>query len=197
MFDSTKKILDNWKDFEGKTSRSDFWWGYLGISILTLIVGIIPFILAGFAIGYDDVITLWILAVIAWILYLPAVIFITIATIAAEVRRLRDAGFPWWAIFVSAIPSVGGIALIVFLCLPTTDTPVINFGTNDSSRNDSAPKTETTKNYEAPKADPTPAAPVVDVAPEELQDVITWKCQNCGAENEGNFCGSCGTKKPE
>ena len=24
-----------------------------------------------------------------------------------------------------------------------------------------------------------------------------WDCPNCGAHNTGNFCGKCGTKKPE
>jgi uncharacterized membrane protein YhaH (DUF805 family) len=48
--------------------------------------------------------------------------------LAITVRRLRDAGRPWPYIFISFIPLVGSIILIVLLCgrsVPDDGTPVV------------------------------------------------------------------------
>ena len=48
--------------------------------------------------------------------------------IAITVRRLRDAGYNWPYIFVTFIPFVGWIILIVLLCKPTkVEYPFNNF----------------------------------------------------------------------
>lgn len=209
MVQNTKIWIDKWKTFEGRATRPEFWWGYLGICLLIFVISIIPCILFGCAIGFEDSTILWILAVLSGIVYLPAMIFLLVATIAAEVRRLRDAGFPWWVIFVSCIPSVGAIALIVFLCLPTTEEPVIKVGNNDAPKAEPAPAPvvdvtpeEAPIVEEAPVVEAEPVveeAPVIEEAPmaEEAPVATTWKCPNCGSESEGKFCGSCGTSKPE
>ena len=49
-------------------------------------------------------------------------------SIALTVRRLRDAGYNWPYIFVTFIPFVGWIILIVLLCKPTkVEYPFNNF----------------------------------------------------------------------
>lgn len=53
----------------------------------------------------------------------------------------------------------------------------------------------------APLPEPAPApapAPVQEEAkPAPAPARKDWFCPNCGAHNEGKFCASCGTKKPE
>lgn len=34
-------------------------------------------------------------------------------------------------------------------------------------------------------------------APQTENESLSWICPECGAENEGNFCGQCGTARPE
>lgn len=188
MFDAFKKMIENWKDFNGKTSRPDYWWATLAVFIIEVIVTIIITLLFIFAIGEESA-ALGIIGVIITIAVSILAVFVAIAEISMIVRRLRDAGFPWWFIFANFIPSVGQIAVIVMLCFPSSETPIIDFGGESS-----APKAE------APKPAPVPVAPVVDVEPSEAPVVEEngWTCPNCGATgNSGKFCGSCGTAKPE
>ena len=49
MIEAFKKMIDNWKDFEGRTSRPDYWWATLAwfiISVILSIIIIIPFAIA-------------------------------------------------------------------------------------------------------------------------------------------------------
>ena len=193
LVEATKKMIKNWKDFKGITNRPDFWWAYLGDFLIMLVASLVYGLFYGLAIGFEDSIILWILAVLMGLPYLALAIFLMVAMLAAEIRRLRDAGFPWWAFFVCFVPTVGSIALIVFLALPTRDTPIIA-GTNVQPAPAAAPVENS-----APVAAPTP---IVDVAPAEAPVVTPmasgdWYCPNCGAANSGAFCGSCGTAKPE
>ena len=58
--------------------------------------------------------------------------------------------------------------------------------------------------YRAPAAETSapapnaPAAPAVPVAPAPAESAVhaSWRCPSCGTENDGNFCVSCGTKRP-
>lgn len=59
----------------------------------------------------------WMLSV-----YFPASI---VPTLPLTIRRLRDSGKAWPWIFISLIPIVGGIWLIVLLCQPTALVPVV------------------------------------------------------------------------
>ena len=196
MVEAFKKMIENWKDFEGRTNRPDYWWATLAVAIIEAIVSIIIGIIFGVAFGKDSVI-LGIIGAIITIAVSIIAIFIAIAGLSMSVRRIRDAGFPWWFIFVNFVPSIGNIAFIVFLCFPTSDQPIVNFAGSE------APKPA--QPAEAPKPAPAPVAPVVDVEPEEAPVVEEaapvadgWTCPSCGTEgNTGKFCGSCGSAKPE
>ena len=91
--------------FNGRASRSAYWWFALLTFIIALAVDI-----AG-AVGGVKVIS-----------YIVAVV-IFLVTLALQVRRLHDidrSGF-WW--FIGLIPIVGSIVLLVFDCLPGTPGP--------------------------------------------------------------------------
>ncbi len=189
MISAFKKMIENWKDFNGKTSRPDYWWATLAVAIIEMIVGGIVGIIFAFALGKESA-ALAIIGMIIAIAISVLGVFVAIAGISITVRRLRDAGFPWWFIFANFIPSIGNIAVIVMLCFPSSDKPIIDFGGG----------TPVTPTAEAPKPAPAPVAPIVDVEPEEAPVVAEagWTCPSCGATgNSGKFCGSCGTAKPE
>ena len=95
-----KEYLDMWKNyanFSGRTSVRGYWMAVLFNIIISAIVSFIP--------------------IVSYIYPLA----ILIPSLAIVVRRLRDAGKSWTAIFLNLIPLVGSIILIVKLCRPSVD----------------------------------------------------------------------------
>jgi uncharacterized membrane protein YhaH (DUF805 family) len=103
--EAISQAFQNLFTFNGRASRSAYWWFALVVFIFALVVGVI----AG-------------AAKIPALQYLVDVV-IFVLTLALQVRRLHDtnrSGF-WW--FIGLIPIVGSIILIVFDCLPGTPGP--------------------------------------------------------------------------
>ena len=116
MINAYKNFFKGYVDFAGRSTRSDYWWIWLGNMIIY-----IPFFFSyGNAISnpQDEG------ALIA--LGGTAIIYMVIG-LALTVRRLRDAGFHWALIFIVFIP-LGSIVLLVLLAMPTKEetTPTIS-----------------------------------------------------------------------
>ena len=116
MINAYKNFFKGYVDFAGRSTRSDYWWIWLGNMIIY-----IPFFVSyGNAISnpQDEG------ALIA--LGGTAIIYMVIG-LALTVRRLRDAGFHWALIFIVFIP-LGSIVLLVLLAMPTKEeaTPAIS-----------------------------------------------------------------------
>ena len=91
----------NYANFEGLSSRGEYWWFTLFVILVSFGTGII-----GTATGTAFVIGwLWGLATL-------------IPQLAVAVRRLRDAGYHWAFLFLAFVPIVGAIVLIVMLASP-------------------------------------------------------------------------------
>ena len=100
-----KEYLDMWKNyanFGGRTSVRGYWMAFLGNVIVAFVLGFVVGLLQG-------------PAIISSIYTLAALI----PGLAITVRRLRDAGQGWGWIFISFVPVVGAIILIVKLCKPS------------------------------------------------------------------------------
>lgn len=92
--------LQYWRgyfDFDGQSSRSEFWWPVLLNTILIIILALVSESVA--------VITLF-----SWGTLIP--------NLSSAVRRLRDANIHWAWIFLIFIP-FGNLVLLFFLCQPT------------------------------------------------------------------------------
>ena len=96
-----KKILDAYKEFwvkavefDGKTSRSDWWWVQLANLIISLLT--IPISLKTFGFNVYGILCI-----------LPQ--------IAIDIRRLRDFGKNWKWIFVNLIPILGWLLWFIWL----------------------------------------------------------------------------------
>ena len=124
MINAYKNFFKGYVDFAGRSTRSDYWWIWLGYMILY-----IPFFFSyGNAISNpQDEGALIALGGTA-IIYMIIGLALLLPGLALTVRRLRDAGFHWALIFVAFIPMVGGIALMVLLAMPTKEeaTPAIS-----------------------------------------------------------------------
>ena len=127
------QVMDKYATFEGRASRSEYWWYVLALFILGLVVGLATFPL-GFIPYASNVVT---------IVFFLAVL---IPSLAVTVRRLHDAGLnAWWllgyapaviynilrfasdsdtsgiVLSVAAVSVICNIVLIVLMVLPSNE----------------------------------------------------------------------------
>ena len=96
-------VLKKYAVFSGRASRKEFWYFIL----FNIIIGVVLAVVGPF-IGDKNM--------VIYTIYMLAVI---IPTLAAEVRRLHDIGKSGWWWFISFVPAIGGIWLIVLLATPS------------------------------------------------------------------------------
>ena len=106
-------LKEKYFDFSGRATRSEFWNFILFYLLLSL-----PFCMLAFWTGLGNASRLFLLmAVIIFIVLL----LIVIPAWAVCVRRLHDTGRSSRWIFLSSIPYIGIIALLVILCLKSDE----------------------------------------------------------------------------
>lgn len=96
-------IKNHYADYQGKATRPQFWYFLLFYFILAFV--------AGFVFGLIKLPALAYLVVLAFIC----------PYICLAMRRLRDAGFPAWAVIGLFIPVVS-LVMLVLLALPTKES---------------------------------------------------------------------------
>jgi uncharacterized membrane protein YhaH (DUF805 family) len=97
--------------YQGRASRSAYWWFALFAAIVYIVIEIIAVVAAGNSLGTR--VTLDLLFSIAWLIF----------GLALAVRRLHDIDRSGWWLLIAFIPFVGGIVLLVFSLLPGTRGP--------------------------------------------------------------------------
>ena len=127
MIEAYKKFWKGYVDFEGRSTRSDYWFAYLA-NMLTVVAFYVLLAVFGGIAGATDSSFLAVISLILLLIFFAYGIAACLPGIAVTVRRLRNAGYNWPYIFVAFIPFVGGIILIVLLCKPTkVEYPFNNF----------------------------------------------------------------------
>ena len=121
MINAYKNFFKGYVDFTGRSTRSEYWWIWLGNMIL-----LVPFYSVYFKALANprNETALMALGGIA-IIYMIFGIALFLPGLALTVRRLRDAGFHWALIFVIFIPMVGPLALLALLAMPTKQVEVV------------------------------------------------------------------------
>ncbi len=122
--ESVRTCFNKFATFDGRASRSEFWWFYLFV-ILVALVGYVPILVLTFigAAGSDDggavsgILT--ILTVIFWIVWVLFLIALYIPMLAVGCRRLHDRGQSGWLQLLLLVPC-GNIVLLVFWALEGT-----------------------------------------------------------------------------
>ena len=107
MVEAYKKFLTNYANFNGRSTRSDYWYVALANFIIGFVLGFIGGLL------HIETITTVISAI-----YMLATL---VPSIAIVVRRLHDINKSGWYYFMVFIPLVGIIILLVYLCTPSMD----------------------------------------------------------------------------
>ena len=99
-------LINNYVNFNGRASRSEYWWFFLFTMILQFIALPIDIVV----LGYDmmDPGAIQIVGTIAGLaLFLPS--------LCVLVRRLHDLGKSGWWFLIALIPFLGIIVLLVFM----------------------------------------------------------------------------------
>ena len=121
--ESISTCFSKYAAFEGRASRSEFWWFYLFV-VLVSIVGYIPFLIfAGLGAGADSGSSMaglfGILGVIWMIIWFVVIIALYIPFLAVGCRRLHDRGQSGWLQLLLFVPC-GNIVLLVFWVMEGT-----------------------------------------------------------------------------
>ncbi len=99
------KVLNQYADFKGRVSRSEYWMFVLVNTLVTFIISVMGFGLMTWT-GKEG-------ALLFPFLYSMSVL---IPCLAVTVRRLHDTGRNVWFVFVNLIPVVGSVLFIIALC---------------------------------------------------------------------------------
>lgn len=121
-----------WKKFarfKGYASRSEYWWPYLINNLIAFVLfmpGIVALIMSDIeaqrtseATGYEvapDVPALAIIMTLVTFLFLLAM---TVPMLSSGWRRIQDAGMHGALVFLSFVPYLGGLIMVVLCILPT------------------------------------------------------------------------------
>ena len=125
LIESIKLFFLRWKDFSGRSSRSEYWWARLFTCTLVVLslLPLIPYINVIVA-DPDAAKTLGLGAFVPLIL---VILVLAIPGLALEVRRFHDRYLTGWCVLLVSlsrrIPIVGAvlaIANIVIFCMPGT-----------------------------------------------------------------------------
>lgn len=105
MIENYKKVLSKYATFSGRARRREYWYFVLSFFIM-VIVGVI----------LDNVFGITISPEIPYgPIYFIVILVHIIPSIAVLVRRLHDVGKSGWMYFISLVPIIGSIWLLVLL----------------------------------------------------------------------------------
>ena len=121
--ESIRTCISKFATFDGRASRSEFWWFYL-FTVLVGFIGYLPLLVLT-ALGATNpdggavsgLVSL--LSVIFWILWFIVVIALVIPLLAVGCRRLHDRGQSGWLQLLLLVPC-GGIVLLIFWVMEGT-----------------------------------------------------------------------------
>ena len=94
-------LKTQYTDFNGRATRSQYWYFAMFYFFIALILSVIDAIIFG---GM----------VLGGLLALAALV----PNIAISIRRIHDLGKPWFWFLIAFVPFIGGIALLVWFCMP-------------------------------------------------------------------------------
>jgi len=98
-----KALIHNYVNFDGRASRSEYWWWMLAMFAISIPVSFLDGMIFGW--GLED--PTWFGNILTVAVFLPG--------LGLSFRRLHDTGRSGWWLLMNLIPCVGLIVIIVFL----------------------------------------------------------------------------------
>jgi len=116
--------LRRYADFSGRSRRKEYWMFALGIFLIAVIPVTLLYIVAlaaafGSAGGAGGGILVTLLSLVILLLSLALIV----PAIAVQVRRFHDQDKSGWFVLINFMPYVGGLVVLVFMCLEGTRGP--------------------------------------------------------------------------
>ena len=103
-----RQQIDNVLNFNGRASRSAYWWYWLATVIVVVVLEIFASVVGSTALT----------------LLIGLVLFVVgLSGLSVAVRRMHDTDKSGWMLLLGLIPFIGGIIVLVFMCLPGTPGP--------------------------------------------------------------------------
>lgn len=103
--------LKRYADFSGRSRRKEYWMFFLFVFLVYIVLAVLG------AIGGETV------GGIMGILLMIFALGIIVPAIAVQVRRFHDQDKSGWFVLLGLIPGVGGLIVLVFMCLEGTNGP--------------------------------------------------------------------------
>ena len=104
MKQSVESVFSQYATFDGRASRSEYWWFQLALYLVILLLIVVPII---HLIGVFLTPIIYILAIVP--------------SLAVGSRRLHDSNKSGWYQLIGLVPFIGSIALIVLFALPSDE----------------------------------------------------------------------------
>lgn len=115
--------LKRYADFSGRSRRKEYWMFALGIFLAMVLAAMLFFLVAGPAASTGDGSAMGGMTMLLIAIFGLAYLAILIPAIAVQVRRFHDQDKSGWFVLLNFIPYVGGIIVLVFMCLEGTRGP--------------------------------------------------------------------------
>ena len=122
-------------------SLANYWWGYLGMILLSAIL-------------FNIVASLHVAKNVEEILLVLVMLFYFIPTFTASIRRFHDAGVPTATILLRFVPFIGELIIWIFALRPSVDftiRPMQKPGQNDRYQNTDSNQHD--GDFDQPKSD--------------------------------------------
>ena len=115
--------LRRYADFQGRSRRKEYWMFLLAVIILYTVF-MVPLMLGGFSTAMaGQQSTPGLLYFVGFGVMGILVLALLVPSIAVQVRRFHDQDRSGWMVLIGLIPYVGGIIVLVFMCLEGTRGP--------------------------------------------------------------------------
>lgn len=109
--ESVATCLAKYATFQGRATRSEYWWWALFTTVIGIAVGFATGLVGGLLGGvFKDMGTV-VSGLVGLALLIPS--------LAVLVRRLHDSGRSGWWFWISLVPVIGTIWLLILLVMPT------------------------------------------------------------------------------
>ncbi len=118
MIEAYKKFWSNYANFNGRTSRADYWWTFLANILVGMIIGFVCGFISGLTGDSNGEVSLGISTLLPSLYSLA----IFVPSLAIAVRRLHDINKSGWYLLMGLIPFVGGIILLVYYLSDSVNT---------------------------------------------------------------------------
>jgi len=104
--------LKRYADFSGRSRRKEYWMFALGYILLAIVISLLAVATGGFGEGSPSGPFFWLLILLVLALIIPS--------LAVQVRRFHDQDKSGWFVLRNFVPYVGGLIVLVFMCLDGT-----------------------------------------------------------------------------